>query len=201
MAPMVPILRPCQSVPSEWAASSMTGMPRASHRRHDRVHVGGVAAHVADDDGGDVVVEFGGEIGDVDAVVLGDFHENRLAIAVHHGRRHGGEGEGRDQHPRAGLQVERAERQEDRGRAGGDGERVFRAHVVGELPLKKGHGGILGRGIPEQVAGTQEAVDFRSGGLGDGFGVIDVGCNAVIGRHGFTFLKCPISRILTCVAD
>jgi hypothetical protein len=95
----------------------------------------------------------------------------------------------------------RAERQEDRRRAGGDRERVFRAHEVGELPLKKGHGGILGRGIAEQIAGTQEAVDLCSGGLGDGFGVIDVGCNAVIGRHGFTFLKCPISRILTCTAD
>jgi hypothetical protein len=78
---------------------------------------------------------------------------------------------------RAPGQVERLERQEDRGRTGGDGERVFRAHVVGEFPLQQGHGGIFGRGVAEQVAGFQEAVDLGSGGLGDGFGVIDVGCN------------------------
>jgi hypothetical protein len=38
--------------------------------RHDRVHVRGMAAHVADDDRRDVVVELGGEIGHVDAVIV-----------------------------------------------------------------------------------------------------------------------------------
>ncbi len=53
---MVPILRPCQVVPSECAASSITGMPRASASAMIASMSRGMAAHVADQDRVDVAV-------------------------------------------------------------------------------------------------------------------------------------------------
>ena len=50
-----------------------------------------------------VVIESGGEIVDVDPVILRHLDEDGLAIRMHDGRGHGGEGEGRDQDPRAGA--------------------------------------------------------------------------------------------------
>jgi hypothetical protein len=176
MAPIVPILRPCQSVPSECAASSITGMPRASHSAMiasmsevwPRMWLMMTAEMSSS--------SLAAKSADVDAVIVAHLDEHRLAIGVHHRGRHGGEGEGRDQDAGARGQVERAQRQEDRRRAGGDGERVFRAHQVREFPFQQGHGRIFGRGVAEQIAGAQKAVDLGAGGLGDGFGVVDIGC-------------------------
>ncbi|OIQ66724.1 hypothetical protein GALL_517050 [mine drainage metagenome] len=73
--------------------------------RHDRVHVRGVAAHVADEDAGDVIVDFRYEISHIHAIIHTDFDQNGCAVGVDHGRGDGGEGEGRDQHTRAARQV------------------------------------------------------------------------------------------------
>ena len=115
---MVPILRPPHSVPSEWAASSITGTPRASASAMmasmsevwPRMWLISTAAIV--------IVELGREIGEVDAEVLAHLDQHRHAVGVDHGRGHGGEGEGGDQDPRAFGQVERLERQKQRRRAG-----------------------------------------------------------------------------------
>ena len=86
-------------------------------QRHDRVHIRGVAAHMADDDGLDRVVELGFEIAHVDAIILAYLDQHGLQARMHHRRRHGGKCESGDQHPRAGRQRQRFERQKDRRRA------------------------------------------------------------------------------------
>ena len=55
---------------------------RTVAERHDRIHVGGMASHVADHHGLHIA-QFGGEIGHVDAVILGHFAQDRHAIGMH----------------------------------------------------------------------------------------------------------------------
>ncbi len=52
-------------------------------QRHDRVHIGGMAAHVTDHDRADAVVELRLEIRHIDTVVLANIDQDRLAIRVH----------------------------------------------------------------------------------------------------------------------
>ncbi len=170
--------------------------------RHDRVHVRGVAAHVADEDGGDTVVELGAEIVKVDAHGLAHLDQNRNAVGMDHRRGDGGEGEGRDQDARALRQVQRLQREEERGRTGRDGKRVAAAEEGREFGFEPGHRGAFGGGVSEQVARLQEPFYFRKGGGGDGFCLIDVGGFGRVERqsvrgHSFAFLKLPISDFLT----
>ncbi len=104
---------------------------------------------------------------------------------MNHGRRHGREGEGRDQDACAGFQAQRLDRQEQRGRAGGNGQCIFRPHEIGEFLLQQCHGRCVGRGIAEQVARLQHALDLGPRGGGDRFCVVDVGSK----RHVSPFRK------------
>ncbi|MPL71111.1 hypothetical protein SDC9_16881 [bioreactor metagenome] len=140
---------------------------------HDRVHVRGVAAHVRDQHRRDAVVELFPEVVEIDAEVLAHLDQNRHAIGMHDRRGHGGEGEGGHQHPRAARQVERLQRQEQRGRAGGDGDGIAGAHEGGEFGLELRYRRIL-RGVAEQIARAEEPLDLGAGGLGDGLGVIAI---------------------------
>ncbi len=79
---------------------------RLAAKRHDRIHVGRMAPHVADDHG-PTLRKFAREIVDVDAVVLSAFGQNRHAIRMDDGGRHGGKGERRDQDFRAPWQAQR----------------------------------------------------------------------------------------------
>ncbi len=69
---------------------------------------------MADQNGRDGVIQLGGEILHVHAVVRAHLDQNRHAIGMHDGRGHGGKGEGRDQHPCPAWQVQRLQRQEQR---------------------------------------------------------------------------------------
>ena len=93
--------------------------------RHDRVHIGRVTPHVADDHRV-YVAQLCLKIRDIDAIVLADFAKHRLIVRMHDRRRHSGKREAWDQHPCVFGQAKRFKRQEQRGRARGHCERVFR---------------------------------------------------------------------------
>jgi hypothetical protein len=140
---------------------------------HDGVHVRGVAAHVAYHDGLGMG-QFGGEVVDVYAVVIGDLDQNGDAVGVDDGGWDGGEGEGGDEDACVAWQVEGLERQEKGGGAGGDGESVCGAEEGGEFGFEEGCGGILGGGIAEEITGIQEVQDGIMGSRGDGVGIVEV---------------------------
>ena len=82
--------------------------PRLAER-HDPVHVGGMAAHMADDHRLHAV-QLGLEIVHIEPVVAAHFAEHRHTFGMDHGRGHGGKGEPGDQHLCVARQTQRLER-------------------------------------------------------------------------------------------
>ena len=52
--------------------------------RHDRIHVRGMATHMADDDGRDVIVDLGFEVLKIDPVVFANLAKNGVAVGMNH---------------------------------------------------------------------------------------------------------------------
>ena len=141
---------------------------------HDRIHVRGMAAHMADDHRLDFA-QLGLEIFQVHAVIIAHFTQHGAAFRMHDRRRHGGKGKGRDQHLGVPRQAQRLERQEQRGRAGGHRQRVFHPHELCEFRFQQRHRRIFRCGVAEQVSRLQKTV-YLGPGLGrDGFGIMHVG--------------------------
>ena len=143
-----------------------------------------MAAHVADQDGGDCVVQLGREIGHIHPVIRAHLDQNRHAVGVQHRRGHSRKGKSRDQDARAAWQIKRLERQEQRGRTGRHRQRITRAKKLGKFGLQQRDGGTFGGGIAEQIARLQQAVNLDTGGFGDRFCVIDIrGEDLTVGCH------------------
>ena len=151
--------------------------PRIAER-HDRIHVAGVAAHVADQHRL-CFVQLGREIGHIDAVILAHFYQNRHAVGMHDGRGHGGKGKGRDQHLGPAWQVQGFQRQEQGSRTGGHCQRVFRSHQIGEFLFQKRHRRAFGRGVAEEITRGEQPINLCARRFRDGFGVINIGGNGL----------------------
>ena len=86
-------------------------------QRHDRIHVAGMAAHMADQHRLRIV-QLGCQIGDIDTVVAAHLDKDRNAVCMNYGRGDGGEGEGGDQYLGTLRQIKRLDRNEQRSRTG-----------------------------------------------------------------------------------
>ena len=142
-------------------------------QRHDRIHVAGMSAHMADQHRLRIV-QLGGQIGDIDPVVAAHLDQHGNAIGMDHCRGDGGEGEGGDQDLRALRQIQRLDRNEQGGRTGRHGQRIAAAHQVCEFGFQKGDRRIFLRGVAEQIARAQQPVNLDPRGFRDGFCIVDI---------------------------
>ena len=109
-------------------------------KTHDRIHVGSMATHMADDHSLRPVRKFSFEIVQVDPVVLRDLDEDRLTAGMDDCGRHSGKRECRDKHFVTGRYIDRLQGQEQCGRAGIHRQSIGSAHELGELAFQLGDG-------------------------------------------------------------
>ena len=154
---------------------------------HDRIHIRGMAAHVGDQHRV-CVRQLCREIGHIHPIICANFDQYRHTIGMKHRRRHGSKGKGRDQHFCPARQVQRFQRQKQRGGTAGHRQRVARPHEGGKLSLQQGHRRAFGGGVAKQVTRAQQPFNFQPRLIRDRFGVVKVGSgNLRVAGHSFAF--------------